>query len=442
MFKWLLGLFSAADKRGKAPPVPAEAPEDLAPTPFLRRESLLDRDQRVAAYQFSVETPAALRGHAWHAATHKFFDAALIDHFAGSQMAGLLGKRLAILPLSPAGLALPRLMDLPRDNLVIEFAPPVQADYDRAEALARLSDLRAAGFRIACGHELERAFPEALALAGLIGLGDVAGQEPPDLLARCRRLAERHPDAQLVARGINTIELYEACRKMGIGLFQGPFLTQRTPSPANRITPYRMFVVKLLNGLRNDADFGDLAAIAWCDPALGYRLLNFVNSAAFGLREKIDRLSNALAYVGRDELKRWLTLLLFSSSEANPLDEALRENALVRAKLAETLAQGRLTRRECDEVFVVGVLSVVDALLEMPMQDALSHLTLPEAVSDALLRHQGKYAPYLKLAVACERSDQAGIRALADELGTDAGSVNRMHVQALGWTMEFIETLS
>jgi EAL and modified HD-GYP domain-containing signal transduction protein len=270
----------------------------------------------------------------------------------------------------------------------------------------------------------------------------VAGLEPPDLLALCRGLGERYPAARLIARNINSTELYHACRKLGIHYFQGPFLTQRETSPANKIAPYRMFVVKLLNGLRNDMDFGDLAAIAWCDPALGYRLLNFVNSAAFGLREKIDRLSSALAYVGRTELQRWLTLLLFSSTEPNPLDEALRENALVRAKLAEMLATTRMSRRECDEVFVVGVLSVIDVLLGVPMDEALDHLSLPGDVSDALRHRQGKYAPYLMLAIACEESDQATIQTLAAELGTDAEQVNALHLKALAWTLEFNDNLA
>lgn len=445
MLRWLLGLFSSSRSAGGKNP-PAETrpePEAQLPPPFLRREALLDRDRQIAAYVFGVETPAAMRDHTWHASTRKFFDGVLIDHFASGHLDGLLGKRLAFLPLAPASLEHPRLNQLPRKNLVIEFDPPPGAEFDREAVLARLTALRDGGRQIACSHTLEQAgLPEVLDLAGFIVLGDVAGQEPPDLLARCRRLSERYPEAGLIARGINSGELYEACRKMGIRLFQGGFLTRRKPNPASRIAPYRMFVVKLLNGLRNQADFGDLAAIAWCDPALGYRLLNFVNSAAFGLREKIDRLSDAMAYVGRDELMRWLTLLLFSSQEPNPLDESLRENALVRARLAETLAGDRLTRRERDEVFVVGILSVIDALLEMSMAEALAQLTLPEAVTEALLERKGPYAPYLALAIACEQSDQETIRALAGECGTDALAVNQRHIEALAWAMEFIDTLA
>jgi EAL and modified HD-GYP domain-containing signal transduction protein len=140
-------------------------------------------------------------------------------------------------------------------------------------------------------------------------------------------------------------------------------------------------------------------------------------------------------------LYRWLTLLMFSSKKPSPLDNALRENALVRAKLAEKLADGRMPPKERDEAFVVGILSVIDALLEMPMSEALAQLTLPDAVSDALLNRQGRYAPYLKLAIACEESDQDTIRTLAAELGMDAVSVNQRHIDALNWAMSFSEAL-
>jgi EAL and modified HD-GYP domain-containing signal transduction protein len=266
--------------------------------------------------------------------------------------------------------------------------------------------------------------------------------EPTELLGRIRHLAQRYPEAQLVARQIDSQELHQACRRMGVALFQGEFVTHRPAKGDKALSPYRMVVVELLNGIKRQADFDELAGIVWYDPALAYRLLRFVNSAAFGLREKIDNVKRAMAYVGRDELYRWLTLLLFSiGQETNPMDEALRENALVRARLAELLAQGRLSAKECDEVFVVGILSVVDALFELTMADALAQLTLPEAVSQALLRREGKYAPYLLLAIACEESDQDTIHALAAGCGHDALRVNQIHLEALTWALGFSEAL-
>ena len=446
MLQWFWGLFKASADLSTAKSDGDSETSALPPTPFLLRESLLDVNQLVGAYLFSVATPTAMQAHAWQPASRKFFDSVLIDHFASDQLFKLLGKRLAFLPLSEAGLENPKLDRLPRGNLVIEFDPPTGAEtdavFDRVALLARLTALRDSGFLLSLGYRLaDRELPEAFEIAQFISLGDVSNQAPPDLLSRCRSLMARYPNSQLIARNIDSIELYQACKQMGIALFQGRFLTHRGGDRASKIATYRMVVVDLLNAIKRQAEYAELANIAWRDPALAFRLLRFVNSAAVGLREKIDRLRTAMNYVGRDELYRWLTLLLFSSKKPSPLDYALRENALVRAKLAEKLADGRMPPKDRDEAFVVGILSVIDALLEMPMADALAQLSLPEPVTQALLHRQGKYAPYLSLAIACEESDQDTIRKLAAECDMDAVMVNQRHIDALTWAMSFSEAL-
>lgn len=436
----LARLFGFLRGGGDNKPAPPPAPEPPpAPPPFLRREALLDRQQQVVAYQFAVERPE----RQWSTASEKFFDGALIGHFLDGRMEQVLGKRLGFLPLGSEGLAHPDLARLPRERLALVFAPAAVTPLDKESLLARLDGLHAAGHILACGQDLEtRGLPEALELARFIVLDGTAAMAPTDLLARVRHLRQRYPQAQLVARGIDSQELFQACMHMGATLFQGDFVTRRPAQAGKTLSPYRMVVVELLNGVRRQAGFDELAGIAWYDPALAYRLLRFVNSAAFGLREKIDNVKRAMTYVGRDELYRWLTLLLFSlGQDTHPLDEALRENALVRARLAEQLAQGRLPARECDEVFAVGILSVIDALFEMSMADALAQLTLPEAMSQALLDREGPYAPYLRLAIACEESDQATIEALAAGCGHDAIQVNQRHVEALTWALGFSEAL-
>ena len=447
MFARLFGFFRSEEKPNTKPdakPVSlVETTEAPAAPPFLRREALLDRRQHVTAYQFSLEKPAAMEARHWHAAAQRFFDATLIGQFLDGSVQNALGQRLAFLPLGAASLGHPDLKRLHGDTLVITFAPPADADFSSDAVAAALNDLQQQGLKIACGQDLElRGLPEALELAEFILIDAVAHLDPATLLARCRHLAQRYPQAKLIARGIDSLELHQACQQLGIHLFQGEFVTHRPAKADKTLSPYRMVVVELLNGIKRQSDFDELAGIAWYDPALAYRLLRFVNSAAFGLRQKVDNLKNAMTYVGRDELYRWLTLLLFSiGKETHPLDEALRENALVRARLAEHMARGNLSPKECDEVFVTGILSVIDALFEMPMQDAFAQLNLPAPVAEALLKREGKYAPYLQLAIACEDSDQDRIKTLAAQCGLDAIQVNQHHIDALTWALGFSESL-
>ena len=442
MFGRLFGFLRGKPNATPNPAPIAATPEADTPPPFLRREPLLDARQHVTAYQLSLEKPGG-ETRAWHATTQRFFNAAFIGQFIDGRVQAALGPRLAYLPLSVDSLTHPDLGRLSPDKLVIRFTPAPDVPIDPVVTLPALARLHARGFALALGHDLEqRGFAPLFEQAHTLVLDEVAQLDPASLLQQCRHLTQHYPAARILACGVDSMELHQACKRLGVSLFQGDFVTQRPVRAGKPLSPYRMVVVELLNGIKRQAGFDELAGIAWYDPALAYRLLRFVNSAAFGLREKIDNVKNAMTYVGRDELYRWLTLLLFSiGKDTHPLDEALRENALVRARLAEHLAQGALNPRQCDEVFVTGILSVIDTLFELPMQEALAQLTLPEPVRAALVQRDGPYAPYLRLAIACENGDQVEIETLAQAHDLDAIRVNQQHIDALAWALGFSEAL-
>jgi EAL and modified HD-GYP domain-containing signal transduction protein len=138
--------------------------------------------------------------------------------------------------------------------------------------------------------------------------------------------------------------------------------------------------------------------------------------------------------LGHDQIYRWLTLLLFTGGEVDPRSQSLLRNALVRAHFTESLGRDRLKPNQRDGLFIVGIFSLLDALLNVPMKQALAGLQLPQAVLDALLDRSGLYAPYVKLALACEHFDQAAIAATAADIGVDADTVNLAHVNALIWS--------
>jgi EAL and modified HD-GYP domain-containing signal transduction protein len=188
---------------------------------------------------------------------------------------------------------------------------------------------------------------------------------------------------------------------------------------------------------RKDSDFDKLALLARQDLALTLRLLRYINSAAMGLRHKIGTLEQAMTYLGRDGLYRWLTLLLFYDSRQSPVDAALRETALARARLCELLARRRLSRADCEQAFVTGLLSLVDVLFSMPMADALAHLGLPDEIHAALARQEGKYGIFVALTLACERGDAGAVVDLAPRLGLDAADIESLHMQALNWALDY-----
>jgi EAL and modified HD-GYP domain-containing signal transduction protein len=171
------------------------------------------------------------------------------------------------------------------------------------------------------------------------------------------------------------------------------------------------------------------------DPALSLRLMRYINSASMALREEVTSIERALLQLGREKLYRWLSLLLYGADSRNPAASALLEAALVRARMLEQLGADRSTEAR-DALFLVGLLSLVDAVLQVPMPLALAQLAPSPEIEAAVARGEGEMAELLALAVACEGSDADAIQRAALRCGVDATTASAAHVEALGWALQ------
>jgi len=164
------------------------------------------------------------------------------------------------------------------------------------------------------------------------------------------------------------------------------------------------------------------------------KMLRFINSVGVGLRYPVRSIGHALLMLGHDQLYRWLTLLLFTHQESDGRSQALLRNALVRARLMEILGQDQLAKEDRDGLFIVGILSMLEPLLNLPMVQILAALKLSEPIVEALSHGNGIFAPYLHLAAACENGDVQRIGQLTQLLGLSAEAVNLAHMNALIWS--------
>jgi EAL and modified HD-GYP domain-containing signal transduction protein len=173
------------------------------------------------------------------------------------------------------------------------------------------------------------------------------------------------------------------------------------------------------------------------DLALSYKLLRYINSASLGLVSEVKSIGHALRILGHDKLLRWTAVYLLSlrqAREASPsAHEAIYATALQRARTMELLAIGRWEDGRRDVLFLVGMFSLMDALLGVSLEDALAEIRLPEGVSAALLHEQGPYAPYLDLVKAAEAMDNDRVFVLARNLRLSIDDVNRAQLEATHW---------
>ena len=428
MFQWLSNLFGKDDADKKPEPI-SETGNNLAlAASYLGRTPVLNRQLGVSGYEFQLQLSSNI-----DRATR---DSLLLEKLLREGGSLCSGRRLTFIPLHPDSLSLPQIEQLPAKGLVLHVAASNYISKEQVRGLSeRLAALRAKGYALA----LDSALAEA-GNADYLSI-DVKAGNPVWLLEQQKRLSAAHPGVPMIARNIDSLEMLDACRKMPFQHFQGHYIDQRKEWAKPRIDGGRTVILELIGGLKQEeVDFKDLSRIASQDLNLYYRLLRYANSAAIGLNKKYDSLEQAMVLLGRDSLRQWLTLMLFNS-KSGELDAALREAAFTRARMVESLAQGSCTRAECEQAFLVGLLSLLDVLFEMPLTEALQNLALPEAVTDALLNRTGKFANYLNLAVACEKGYEGAMEELAKECGLKNEQVNDKHLKALSWALEFTDTL-
>lgn len=184
-----------------------------------------------------------------------------------------------------------------------------------------------------------------------------------------------------------------------------------------------------------DLDFEDLERIAQQDLSIVYKLLRYVNSASFGLRREIESVQEALRILGENEVRKLISLILLTTM-ATDRPEQLLLDSMTRARFAELLARDLEMSSRRQELFLLGLFSMLDAIIGKEMADVLQGLPVPADIRDALLSDSGGLAPVLQFVIAYERADWEKAHTLIEELGLSADTLTETHLQAVEWARE------
>jgi EAL and modified HD-GYP domain-containing signal transduction protein len=236
------------------------------------------------------------------------------------------------------------------------------------------------------------------------------------LLAAARDCRAQRPGITLVATGLASIDDVEQALQAGVTLVAGRVDATRGSGDVQPLQTAVQHVCQLLNRVATDQDTALIAKDISVDVPLSYRMLRYVNSPALGLSRGVDSVEQAVMLLGRKELYRWLSVLLLSSAGGRRASRALQEISLARARLLETLARERGADPP-DALFTVGLLSLLDVMLQRPLDDALAPLNLGDKARRALLEREGDWHEYLALAADLERHDMDAAAARAAAFG-------------------------
>lgn len=253
-----------------------------------------------------------------------------------------------------------------------------------------------------------------------------------------RRTGEATPEAAAMRKittvqaGARTSEDVEAAFQRGAVAVLGWPMDDAPPKPSARgsVPSDVNTVMTLISGVERERPVAELEAVLKRDPALAFKLMRYLNSPAFGLSVEINSFGHALMMLGYQRLKRWLALLLASSAKgvnATPVMYA----AVRRGLLMEELGREQGDAEMRGEMFICGVFSLLDRLLQQPFAELLPNVPVPERVAQALRGEGGPYQPYLELVRAIEQESIYDMRERAEALMLGASTVNRAVLVAL-----------
>lgn len=413
-----------------APPpaaVSMAAPPRSAPPAVLQRDEIIDARTRIAGFRLSARLPGG-GTQADPAATHEVL--------LGAGVATLAERRLVLIPLSVGDWLRRDYRPLIGPNTVFLLQAPDAGEEPAAWREAAVA-MRAAGAHLALDGSAADD-PRGLLADGVdFLLVDFAAYTLAGLEQLLQKLRTTHPGIRLIAENVSRWPEHRYCIAHGFAYCIGPFTTEQDEEQAaGEIAQSRLVLIEMINQLRRDADLADIAEVAKRDPGVVVKVVAMANSPLLGRSQTVTGIDQAIMVLGREQLYRWLSIGLFRAGAGTPRDEMLLELALARGRFLEVLGQQKHDKRGCDELFLLGLLSLLDCLLGVSMASILERIHLSAEMKAVLLNSDGPLGRYLLLAIAVEKGNAAQVARLAEQLGYSLEAVEAAALDAIAWADE------
>jgi EAL and modified HD-GYP domain-containing signal transduction protein len=248
----------------------------------------------------------------------------------------------------------------------------------------------------------------------------------------------------LLAERVETVEVFEKCMEYGFELFQGYFFERPVIIGQKRIDPSGIAMMKLLQQLNEDWEIDEVEETFRENPSLTFNLLKLVNSVMIGMREKIKNIRHAIMILGINHLRRWVQLALFAGKDDRGLNSPLLEMAAVRGRLMELMMMCRTGQERTSDLveaaFLTGILSLLDALYETPMEHVVESLNLSEDMAEALLKREGQLGILLLLAEKLEKTDFNAVQVILDSQKITLDQLLSAQLDAFNWRNSIIHS--
>ena len=244
---------------------------------------------------------------------------------------------------------------------------------------------------------------------------------------------------QIVLSNIDDMDTFNILSGIPNTQYCGRFFSQPITKGVSKISPLKINALSLLNRINEeDFDLGDIADTIGQDPSLSISLLRFINTV---MPRKIESIRNAVAILGQKEVKRWATTAI-SLQLADDKPNELAKLSLIRARFAENLAKAFEMGVFAQSLFMMGLFSLLDVILEMPMEKAANEVALDENVRMALVDKSGDFYKVLGFIHAYEHASWGNIAIMMVEHNLDLDDVTSAFIDALVWYKSLLDSIA
>ncbi|SMP53365.1 EAL and modified HD-GYP domain-containing signal transduction protein [Desulfonatronum zhilinae] len=319
---------------------------------------------------------------------------------------------------------------LPPHNMIIKLTPSLCRD---GTVPGVITELRATGYRLAldgpldsCHHVLAEA--DYLIVDALI--------ESSEAFTQAMNAATRTGIPVLVKR-IETPKAFAEAKRLGAEFFLGFFFQKPEVIASKKLSSIQVVRLKLLKMLNNkNVDWNEIAKTLQNDVSLTYRLLKFLNSPFFGVIQPITTVQRAVAYLGAKQARIWLRMVILTDLCPPEKTSQLPLLSAHRARFLELAGSDR-SDVDPDELFLLGLFSLLDVMFDMSMPDLVDFLPLTDALKATLCGRPSPFAPWLELAAQFEQGQWDRVDVLAAQLDLNPIQVGTCYAQAMTWAEEF-----
>ncbi|WP_457596645.1 EAL and HDOD domain-containing protein [Hydrogenimonas sp.] len=376
---------------------------------LLGRQPILDENRKIYAYDlfFRDETVSTTEVSGRYASVSVL--TGVLNQFGAKEV---LGGHKAFVRVERDFLFNDLLQDLPKGLFVFSVLPEMRFDMEVAR---RIVDLRRKGFEMALNdavldEELIRRLGPLMPYFSYIKI-DVE-RTPPEgfekLLPRLRRY-----DGRLVAAKVETPETTQRCENLGFRLFQGYFFAKPQTLKQQKIDPHYRSVIQAYNLLISNAGVDEIAEYLEQHSALSLQLLRYVNSAMFSLKRDIKSIKEVIVLLGRHNVAQWLMMIIYAQSMGEKAGSStlalMAKSRMELMRRTWQLMHPDAPRSELDEAYFVGTLSLLDVVMQAPLEKILEEFNISDEVKAALLEGSGKYGRTFLFVKSIEACNQEAI---------------------------------